>query len=90
MRGQRQWHFTGLIMSNHKLIVGRRYQIRTFQQMKPEQRDWFISNGLVPGELVRVVARLFGGRYWVLCLHNQCIAMRISEIEKLSLYVQDS
>lgn len=69
------------------VAVGVHYRIRRFMTKDRRARDLFISFGLIPGVLIEIKNRLYGGRYWVIRVHDQLIGLRETELQQLQLYV---
>ena len=70
-----------------EVSVGFQYRIRRLRTNDRSARDLLISFGLIPGTMIKIKNRLFGGRYWVVSVHNQLIGLREIELRQLQLYV---
>ena len=69
------------------LVVGYEYRISRLLTQDRRVRNILISFGLVPGEVIKIINCLFGGRYWVIRVHEQLIGLRKSELQLLQLHV---
>ena len=69
------------------IAVGLQYRIRRLVTDDRCARDLLISFGLIPGTIIKIKNCLFGGRYWVVSVHNQLIGLREIELRQLQLYV---
>ena len=80
----------GLSMSvvnvENALYVNRAYRLCSLEPANQQYRDYLISLGFVPGEIIVVVKKLFFGWYWVVRVHGQLVGLRWSEIKMLRLY----
>lgn len=69
------------------LLEGELYRVGALNTKNKQLRDYMIAYGFIPGEVVRVVKKLFWGRYWVVRVHGQLVGLRLSEVRILKLYV---
>ena len=52
-----------------------------------QARDMLIAKGFIPGEMITIMHRLFRGKYWVVRIHEQLVALRLAELQHLQLHV---
>lgn len=61
------------------------YQIMSVKAKDEHQRASLIANGFVPKQRLKLVRKLFGGRYWVVRLNGRLVGVRGAELQQLEL-----
>lgn len=76
-----------MFKKNTVYTIGAKYRVAKLLVSDRQSRDALIALGLIPGEVVQIVRSMFWGRYWIICIQEQMIGLRVSELQWLQLHV---